>query len=291
MIKSMTGFSKAQINENGINAVVELKCLNGRFLDINCRMPRNIQHREYEVRELIRHSNTRGTLTVNINVDTDITQSNFSLNEEAAKNIYNSLNNIRKKLRIKEPVSIENLLHFTTQLTTNDNNEDDEKIFLTVKKAVIEALKKLDNMKYKEGQQIMKDINNRMKNVSDIIEKVAKLGLEKIPAERERLRQRVAQLFESDEYDEQRLQTEMVLLADKLDISEEVVRLNSHFKFFYESQKSSEPSGRKINFLLQEMSREVNTIGSKANDVTISQMIVTVKEELERIREQVQNIE
>lgn len=291
MIKSMTGFSKAEVNENGIHATVELKCLNGRYLDITCKMPRNIQHREFEVREVLKRSVSRGTLTVNITVETAAEVSNFGLNEAAAKNVYNSLNNIRKKLRIKQPVTMDNLLHFSADLLVKDNNIDENLIMNVVRKAAAESARNLDNMQKKEGQQIMKDVMNRMKNVTEIIEKVSKLGLEKIPAERERLRQRIAQLFESDEYDEQRLQTEMVLLADKLDISEEIVRLNSHFKFFYESVKSIEPAGRKINFLLQEMGREVNTIGNKANDAQISQMVITVKEELERIREQVQNIE
>jgi len=291
MIKSMTGFSKAEVNENGIHATVELKCLNGRYLDINCKMPRSIQHREFEIRELLRRSITRGTLTVNITVESDVALSNFALNENAAKNIYNSLNGIRKKLKIKEPVSIDHLLHFSANLVVNEDGEDENVIINVVKRAVNDSVRNLDNMQKKEGQQIMKDVMNRMKNVTEIIEKVTKLGLEKIPAERERLRQRIAQLFESDEYDEQRLQTEMVLLADKLDISEEVVRLNSHFKFFYETVKAPEAAGRKINFLLQEMGREVNTIGNKANDATISQFIITVKEELERIREQIQNIE
>lgn len=254
-------------------------------------MPRNIQHREYEVREIIRNSVTRGTLTANITIETNASTGGFALSENAAKNVYGSLNSIRKKLRIKEPVSMDNILHFASQLVVSDNSEDENLIMSIVKKALHEAIRNLDNMQKKEGQQIMKDINNRMRNVSELVEKISKLGLEKIPAERERLRQRIAQLFESDEYDEQRLQTEMVLLADKLDVSEEIVRLNSHFKFFYESVKSPEPSGRKINFLLQEMGREVNTIGNKANDAIISQYVVTVKEELERIREQVQNIE
>lgn len=287
----MTGFSKSEVNENGIHATIELKCLNGRYLDINCKMPRSIQHREFEIRDIIRQTVSRGTLTVNILIESDVEKSAFTLNENAAKNIYNSLNGIKRKLKIKEPVSIDHLLHFSSQLIVNESNEDENILMNVVVKAVRYAVKSLDMMQKKEGQQIMKDILNRIKNVTEIVDKVSQLGLERIPAERERLRQRIAQLFESDEYDEQRLQTEMVLLADKLDISEEVVRLNSHFKFFHESIKSNEPSGRKINFLLQEMGREVNTIGNKANDATISQMIVTVKEELERIREQVQNIE
>ncbi|MDX9790018.1 MAG: YicC/YloC family endoribonuclease [Candidatus Kapaibacterium sp.] len=291
MIKSMTGFSKSEVNENGLHITVEMKCLNGRYLDINCKMPRNIQHREYEIREIVRRSVSRGTLTLNINVESDAEQGGFSLNEAAVKHVYDSLNGVKKKLKIKSPISMDNVLVFSNYLIANDNHEDENTIINAVKKAVSESIRNLDQMQKKEGQQIMKDIMTRMKKVSEIVEKITKAGLERIPAEREKLRQRVAQLFESDEYDEQRLLTEMVLLADKLDISEEVVRLNSHFKFFHESVKSGEPSGRKINFLLQEMGREINTIGNKANDAVISQMVVVVKEELERVREQVQNIE
>jgi uncharacterized protein (TIGR00255 family) len=146
-------------------------------------------------------------------------------------------------------------------------------------------------MRIGEGTQILKDLQFRLKNVSSTLQKIEALGIKKIPLERERLRQKVAMLFDSDEIDEHRIQMELVLLADKLDISEECVRLNSHIKFMFESLKSKEPVGKKINFLLQEMNREINTIGSKANDTEISHLVVSAKEELERLREQIQNIE
>jgi uncharacterized protein (TIGR00255 family) len=224
-------------------------------------------------------------------VELDDTQKQFTLNQTAALHVFNELNELRKTTKIKDAVRLEHVLQFSQNFMQSDNSEDDIKQINVVKKAIINALKALDIMRKKEGQQIMKDINMRMKNITDIVDKIEKLGVQRVPQEREKLRQRLAQLFESDEYDEQRLQTEMVLMADRLDISEECVRLKSHFKFYYEAMKDEESVGRKINFLLQEMNREINTIGSKANDAQISQLVIGVKEELERIREQIQNIE
>ena len=160
-----------------------------------------------------------------------------------------------------------------------------------VKTALKDALKGIDKMRTSEGQQISRDIHERVKNIAKSVEKVDAISSKKIPLERERLRQRVAQLFESDDIDERRIQMEIVLIADKLDISEECVRLRSHIKFFNETLKAKEPMGQKLNFLIQEMNREINTIGSKANDTEISQLVVEAKDEMERIREQIKNVE
>jgi len=149
----------------------------------------------------------------------------------------------------------------------------------------------MNKMRIKEGEQILKDMNARVKAVSKLVDVIESLGVKRIPAERERLRQKIAMLFESDEIDEHRIQMELVLIADKLDFSEECVRLKSHIKFWFESIKEKDPVGKKLSFMLQEMNREINTIGSKCNDPEISMKVVTVKEELEKIREQVQNIE
>jgi uncharacterized protein (TIGR00255 family) len=158
-------------------------------------------------------------------------------------------------------------------------------------KAIQSALASLDTMQKNEGKEILRDMRDRLKIIEETLDKVEEMGMKRIPEERERLRARVAQLFESDEIDEQRLQLEIVLLADKLDISEECVRLRSHMKFMNDAMRTGEGNGRQMNFMLQEMNREINTIGSKANDATIARMVVAVKDELERIREQVQNIE
>ncbi len=291
MIKSMTGFSKAEFSEEGMFASVEIKSLNGKYLELNCRMPRNLQHKENEVREIVRKFITRGTVSINITLEIDSVKKSLSLNPEIAKHIYEQLNELRKELKIKEAVKLEQVLTFSTYMLESEQNADEAKQMNLIKKVLNHSLKNLDMMRRKEGQQLIKDLNNRMRIIMESVDKIEKFGIQRVPAEREKLKQRLAQFFENDEYDEQRLQLEMVLMADKLDISEEVVRLKSHFKFYNEILKNEEAPGRKINFLLQEIHREINTIGSKANDANISQLVVNVKEELEKIREQIQNIE
>ncbi len=291
MIKSMTGFSKTELAAEGMKINVEMKSLNGKGLDITFRMPRQILHKEIEMREFFRSRISRGTLTVNINIEKDDAEKKFTINEEVAQQCYDSLSNLRKKFKFKEVINMNHLLTFSGYLTQNEVEFDEEKTMQLVKKALQIGLKNLETMKIKEGQNIAKDILQRMKKIQEIVSNITEITQNRIPQERERIRNRIAQIFESDEIDEHRLQMEIVILADKLDVSEECVRLNSHFKFFFEAVKVPEPTGRKINFLLQELNREINTIGSKSNDAIISQYVVTAKEELERIREQVQNVE
>ncbi|MCL5991993.1 MAG: YicC family protein, partial [Bacteroidetes bacterium] len=274
-----------------IYLAVELKSLNGRYLEISCKIPRSLNHKEFEIREMLKSSISRGNILISINIETNLALKQNLINEEAAVEYFKALKRLKKKLNVQEPVRFNELLTFAGNFYTKENGGNSELEWRISKKTIINALKNLDRMRINEGQQIIKDVQKRIKNISLVIDKVEKLGLKKIPDERERLRQRVAKLFESDEIDEHRIQMELVLLADKLDISEECVRLRSHIKFFYETLKSNEPVGRKLNFLIQEMNREVNTIGSKANDTEIAHLVVETKEDLERIREQIQNIE
>lgn len=287
----MTGFSKFEAAENGIKATVELKSLNGRYLEINTRTPKTLSHREIEIRDTVKRFLSRGTVTVSISLEYEENLKLFSLDENAVLACFQSLTDLKKKLKIKEPLTMDHVLHFSNLLTPKENSVDSDQEWLVVKKAVQESLKKLEKMRTQEGQQILKDIQARMKKISTITEKIEGLGLKRIPLERDKVRQRIAQLFESDEIDENRIQMEIAVQASKLDISEECVRLRSHIKFFYETIKSNEPIGQKLTFLLQEMNREINTTGSKSDDAEISQNVVLVKEELERIREQVANIE
>lgn len=291
MIKSMTGFSKNEATDQGVTAIVEMKSLNGRYLEMNIRMPRGLQHKEFEVRDAIRKVVGRGTMQVNISLEFDNTATSLNLNQDIAKQTFESLNELKKDLKLRDAVKLEHLLHFSNLFMEKEENEDEALQMRVIKRALNSALNSLDSMRKKEGLNILKDVQNRINTIEKTTNTIENLGIKRIPEERERLRQRIAQLFESDEIDEQRLQTEMVLLADKLDISEECVRLNSHIKFFKEQLDSKQSEGRKINFLLQEMHREINTIGSKINDAEVSQLVVGVKEELERIREQIQNIE
>lgn len=293
MIKSMTGFSKAESKKDGYVVTVELKSLNGRYLEINTRLPKNLSHKEFEIRDLIKKTLERGSVNCFINFEFDANIKQFDLNIDLASQYYESLKKLKTKLKIKESVSLSDLLVFAPNFSVRDDTDNSEIEWKLTKDALSKAINQLDMMRKKEGQQIAKDMNMRMKKIADTLEKVDTMALDKIPQERDRLRMRVAQLFESDEIDEHRIQMELVLLADKLDVSEECVRMRSHIKFYYEAMdaKNKDSVGKKLNFLLQEMNREVNTIGSKCSDAEIAQLVVYMKEELERIREQVQNIE
>lgn len=287
----MTGFSKSEITENGIKLSVELRSINNRFLEINTRLPRNISHKELEIKDIIKKYISRGSVSLYANIEYDGAVQPFFINEKNAETVYKSLVSLRKKLKMKGEVELNNLLQFSSFFTQKDNDSDGLQEFKLLEKCLNNALKELDKMRAKEGNQILKDFNNRLKQITSLLDKIESLSLNRIPEEREKLRRKVALLFESDEIDENRIQMEIAFLANRLDISEECVRLRSHIKFFKENLKNNQQVGQKLTFLIQEMNREVNTIGSKADDADISQLVVSFKEELERIREQLQNIE
>ncbi len=289
-MNSMTGFAKAETTENSITATVEIRSVNGKYLDASIRLPRSLATKENEVRDIVRKMISRGNLSLNINVEGS-KSSAPKFNEDIAIEHFTALKNLAKKLKLKEQPGLADLLRFSQDLWESPADDRTEQSWEIVKKTLETALKELDIARKNEGRELAKDLKYRIKHIEDITAKIEEKAVERAPEEREKLRQRIAQLFESDEIDEQRLQMEIVLLADKLDISEECVRLRSHIKFYHELLKSNEPSGRKMNFLLQELHRETNTIGSKANDAEISHYVVEIKEELEKIREQVQNIE
>ncbi len=287
----MTGFSKAQINEHGISTNVEIRSVNGRYLELSCKMPKNLQHKELELRDMVKQALERGSVSVFVKVDSTSKTASV-VNSEKAAAYHASLEALRKKLHIDTPVSVSDLLSIPDVMGQDEEDDKEAEMqWKIVAKALKAALTALDTMRKNEGKEIIKDMRARMKTIETTLDTIEETGMKRIPEERERLRARVAQLFEADEIDEQRLQLEIVLLADKLDISEECVRLRSHIKFMNDAFRTGEGNGRQMNFMLQEMNREVNTIGSKANDANIARMVVGVKDELERIREQVQNVE
>ncbi len=290
-IKSMTGYSKTTISDKTATITVELRSLNGRNLELNCRLPRTLNHKEIEMREIVRGALFRGSISLNITIENETGEQPFGINFKAASEVYNALNELKKNLKIKDEVKLDDVLQFATQFVQKVELTDEEMHWTLVNRALTEGLQKLNAMRLKEGNNIQIDLENRVKSLHELVKKVEVLGIERIPVERERIRQKITQLFENDDIDEQRLQTEIVLMADKLDISEECVRLHSHVKHFFEILKERNTIGQKLTFLLQEMHREINTIGSKVNDTSISHLVVSAKEEIERIREQVQNVE
>ncbi len=287
----MTGFAKCEASKNGINLSLEIKSLNSKNLDINCRIPRSISHNELEIRTLIRKKLDRGAVLVNVYVDYDEGGSGVEIDWAQAERVHASLGEVRKKLKIKEAVKLDHILVFSQNILKKDKLEDSKIEWELTLDCLNSALASLDTMRKQEGQNLYRDIAKRIKNFHEHIKEIERLGYQRIPQAQEKYKEKIAQMFANDEIDESRLQTEIVLMADKLDISEECTRLASHVQLFTQDTKSNSSSGRKLNFILQEMHREINTIGSKANNTQISHMIVTLKEEVERLREQVQNIE
>jgi uncharacterized protein (TIGR00255 family) len=248
---------------------------------------------EQDFKEVLRSKLSRGTLNINIQRNATTADTSASV-LPVFEQSFEALTEIKKRFKLKDAIKLEDILTYARsfnnapQQSTNDISEEEMGVIM---RAFEEAVEQLNQMRIKEGKELSRDLFNRVKTIEKHLIRIEQLSQERVPTERNRLRERIARLFESDEIDEQRLEMEIVFIADKLDVSEECVRLRSHIKFFIETLKSNEQGGRKINFLLQEMHREINTIGSKANDTAIAHLSVAVKEELERIREQIQNVE
>jgi uncharacterized protein (TIGR00255 family) len=293
MISSMTGYGRAEVTRKGVTAIVELRSVNNRFLEVAPKLPRSIMTRENDIKELIRKKIARGKINITVSIEqgtgNDVP---LRINTAAARASYKLLNDLRKATKIREKITLEHLLKFSEVLEPLEIAEVEEKEWTIVEEAVNKALDQLAVMRDNEGRELKRDLLMRLDLMSASIDEIERTSKLRIPEERERLRERVAQLVSDPNIlNAERLELELVLLADKLDVTEECVRFRSHTKFFIDALDGGEAAGRKLNFLLQEMNREANTIGSKSSDSGISHRVVGMKEELEKIREQIQNIE
>lgn len=293
MITSMTGFGRGESSSDGYQVTVEVKTLNSRYLDISVRMPQSIQDKEIQLKECVQKNLSRGKVNLNINVDrTETAGPDIKLNEELVKSYSSILRNLRSVGNIDEPVTVRDLLQFNDIFETKKEGEEEVRIIWNCTNSALEtALKNLNTMRRKEGQELKSDLSNLINGISKLLDEVIELSDKRAPEIREKLQTRIQKMITEEQIDPDRMEMEIALLVDKMDINEEVIRLQSHLKFFLEALDADEPVGRRLNFLCQEINRELNTIGSKANDSKVAHHIVLGKEKLEQIREQVQNIE
>ena len=289
----MTGFGHAEIARDGITAIVEVRGVNNRHLDVTTRLPRLLSQREKDIKEIVRSCVNRGNLVVSVTVEEKSDDSApITVNKSAAKAYIKLLNDLRKAAKIREKVRLEHLLKFSEVFETSRDEQSDERQWSVVEEALRAALDGFNLMRRNAGAELAKDFNRRIQWLSQAVEKIEQMSRARIPEERKRLHERISQLVDAKTViDQDRLDLEIALLADKLDVTEECVRFRSHTKFFVETVASSDSPGRKLNFLIQEISREANTVGSKTNDAAIAHMVVQIKEEVEEMREQLQNIE
>lgn len=289
----MTGFGRGETTENGITATVEIKSLNSRYLDVSTRLPQRLQDRELEAKELVQEYVNRGKINITVNVsEADSAGPSIAVDTNKVVGYSKIIKELKEAAGIDEPITIRDITQFNDVFI---NKEEDEEIleekWKVAEKALQEALRSLLKMRTQEGDQLKNDLIDRIDFIDENIEIITKETNGRADETREKLLERINNLIDEDKIDPERLEMEVAILVDKMDVTEEIVRLRSHLKFFKEAVEQPEPAGRQLNFLTQEINRELNTIGSKANNSEIAQYVVKCKEALEQIREQVQNVE
>ncbi len=296
MLTSMTGFGRGEhTGEFGISVTAEIRSVNSRFLETSVRLPRTMSEREFEVREIIRKGLGRGKINLNVTITSgdDAASVALTVNEVAARGYFLLLDKLRTVAGVTAEITLRDLTSFNDVFISDGAGTDRAaEEWNVVQESIRKAIDSLNGMRQQEGAELEKDFRNRIANLESIVTAVEQQSKDAAKDEYTALKQRVAELIgDSAVLNSERLELEIALLAERLDITEEIVRFRSHIKFFLEALESKEPSGRKLNFLLQEMNREINTMGSKSTNAAIAHVVVGAKEEMEKIREQVQNIE
>ena len=284
MIKSMTGYGKSVIQLPTKKITVELKSLNSKNLDLNTRVPSSYREKELEIRKLISKSLVRGKVDFNLYIEVTGEKTTAKVNESVVKQYMNQLKNISSvaevellKMAVKMPDSMK------TEREKIDAGE-----FKNILEAVNEALTALNHYRSDEGTVLGNDFKIRIKNISELLIKVVAVDSERMAIVKDRLRKAVEDLKEA--VDENRFEQELIYYLEKYDITEEKVRLKNHLNYFNEALASSDSNGKKIGFICQEIGREINTIGSKSNHAPMQQLVVQMKDELEKIKEQSLNV-
>lgn len=291
MISSMTGFGKGSAQNEYFSIETEIKSVNSRYLEISLKLPKNLQNKEYEFRELLRNRLKRGKIILNVQLKRiGAAEGKLSLSKENLEYALGFLKQLKKEAKITDKITLNHLLTFQDLFGEETSGETEDE-FLLALKAIETALEELMIMRKKEGDELSKDLRNRIISIRDTVIKIEALSKTSVNEYYEKLKERAKQLLGDMALSSERMEMELALLVDKSDITEECVRLNSHLKFFLENLDNSAEVGRKLNFLCQEINREANTIGSKTLSTEVSHYTVFIKEELERIREQIQNIE
>lgn len=293
MIKSMTGFARSEKTENAFEVVTEIRAYNSKFLDINLRLPHEYSALEERVRGLIGARILRGRIEIKITIrESNGNSIEFEIDEKKAIAYYNVLLRLKDKLGIDAKIPLEMIAGAEGVIKPAENKKDTEAQWSLIKDSLDEALSLLDQMRGKEGEYIARDFAMRLKNIEKSLNSIDFESRDLLLYYTGRLKDRISILTKNIiEPDAGRVAQEAAFLADRCDISEEVVRIKSHLNQFNLIMNSDEPAGRKLNFLLQELNREFNTIGSKTEKAIVSHTIVNIKSEIEKLREQVQNIE
>ena len=294
MIRSMTGFGRAQQNVDSLNVTVEIKSVNHRYFEFNSRVSRNYGFLEEKLKSFVGSLVSRGKVECYVTIE-NLEESDVEIlvNHSLAKSYLNAINELAEAngLALRDDLALSSLIRYNDIFTAHKQEADEDRIWNAVKSTVQIAVSKFIEMREVEGAKLKKDVLDRADLILNKVSVIEERSPETVKEYNEKLLNRINEFLSDVQVDEQRLLTECAIFADKVAVAEETVRLRSHIDQLRELLDSDEAIGRKIDFLVQEMNREANTIGSKAQDVTIARNVIDIKAEIEKIREQIQNIE
>ncbi|MBR2280413.1 MAG: YicC family protein [Ruminococcus sp.] len=292
MINSMTGFGRFEGMINGRSITLEIKSVNHRYLEFSCRLTRGYSFLEEKLKSYISSKISRGKVDMFVSIsEPEDTPAEVQINHNLASGYINALRELSETYNLHNNVTTVDVARYPDVLTVNKASEDEEVVWNDVKEALDSAMEGFTALRAAEGERLKADVLSRAETIMDIVGDIEKRSPETVKEYQSRLKEKIEELLQSKEYDEQRVITEVAIFADKIAVDEETVRLRSHFEQLNTYLNDDKPVGRSIDFLIQEMNREANTIGSKVKDAELAQMVVKIKNEIEKIREQIQNIE
>ncbi len=292
MIKSMTGYGRAVVEIDGMELTFELKSVNNRYLDTSVRLPRTYGYLEDKIKKEVSAHTSRGKVDCYLGVNIlEDTLTKVSINHALFESYLEVFREVEEKYGLRDDIGVSTVMRLPDVIGTRSDEEDEEKMTSRLFGVMSRALSDYDTMREAEGKKLYDDITEKLDRIEEIRKEIIKLSPASVKAYEERLRARIEELLGNTSYDETRVITEVALFADKVAVDEEITRLASHLSQFKSIMNGNAPAGRKLDFLTQEINREVNTIGSKCQELEITRLVVEAKSEIEKIREQIQNIE
>ncbi len=288
----MTGYGRSEQIVDGRAVTVEIKSVNHRYFEFSCRTTRGYSFLEEKLKSFLQGRITRGKVDAYISVEAlESAQTQVLVNHSLAEGYVQALRELAERYGLRDDISVSTVSRYSDIFSVHKAPEDEEAVWSSVQQAAEEALKNFLAMREAEGERLRADVLSRAGTIMKLVDEIETRSPQTVAEYQERLRQKIQELLGDNTVDEQRLLTETAIFADKVAVAEETVRLRSHFRQMEEMMATDAPIGRKLDFLVQEMNREANTIGSKAVDSKIAYLVVDIKAEIEKIREQIQNIE
>lgn len=292
MIKSMTGYGRSQMIINGRDILVEIRSVNHRYYEYNSRVPRTYNYIDEKLKALLKSGISRGKVDVSVSINNiEGRDTEIAINKGVADGYVKALRGVADELGVADDLTLSNLIRLPDVFIVQKTPDDEDEIWNDVSTVANEALERFVKMRETEGEKMRNDVLSKADFIVEMVGRVEELSPQTVESYRERLYKKLSEVLEGKDIDQQRILTEAAIFAEKIAVDEETVRLRSHISQLRELVNSDETIGRKLDFIVQEMNREVNTIGSKAQDLNITKIVVDMKAELEKIREQIQNIE